>query len=155
MNGSTVWLIPSKVMVGTDGVLKIADFGVSEQLSEYESADTCSKSRGSPAFQPPEVASGSLQFSGFKVDVWAAGISLFLLTTGRVPFEGTSLINLFENIAKGSFEIPPRIAADKPLVDLIRGLLMVDQQERLSVSDALKHRWLDEVDDSSDSSCFC
>ena len=143
---------PSNLMVSSDGVLKIADFGVSEEIDKYQQADTCSKSRGSPAFQPPEVASGGVQFSGFKVDVWAAGISLFLLATGRVPFEGTSLINLFENIADGSFEIPQRIAADAPLVELIRGLLTVEQQQRYSVSDALKHRWLrDDVDDSSDS----
>ena len=68
-----------------DGILKISDFGVSEELDKYTDADTCSKSRGSPAFQPPEVASGTLLFSGFKVDVWAAGVSLYLLTTGQVP----------------------------------------------------------------------
>ena len=52
-----------------------------------------------PAFQPPEVAAGCENFSGFKVDVWAAGVSLFLLTTGEVPFSGSSLINLFDIIA--------------------------------------------------------
>ena len=80
-------------MVSVDGILKISDFGVSEALDKYcrtvtlvvpgchprltltltltryTDADTCSKSRGSPAFQPPEVASGELLFSGFKVDV--------------------------------------------------------------------------------------
>jgi hypothetical protein len=40
--------------------------GVAVKLSAYGS-DVCSKTRGSPAFQPPEVASGSDSFSGFKV----------------------------------------------------------------------------------------
>lgn len=73
---------------------------VAEELQRYQHGDATSKSRGSPAFQPPEVASGCQSFSGFKVDVWAAGVSLFLLTTGVVPFSGSSLINLFDTIAK-------------------------------------------------------
>lgn len=135
---------PSNLMVSTDGVLKISDFGVSEELDKYSGADTCSKSRGSPAFQPPEVASGSLQFSGFKVDVWASGVSLFLLTTGQVPFSGTSLINLFENISRGEYRVPEKIRANAPLVELLQGLLECDETARWSVGDALKHRWLED-----------
>ena len=37
--------------MSVDGILKISDFGVSEELDKYTDADTCSKSRGSPAFQ--------------------------------------------------------------------------------------------------------
>ena len=78
---------------------RLADFGVSEELGRYDAGDACSKSRGSPAFQPPEVAAGHESFSGFKVDAWAAGVTLFLCTSGRVPFEGSSLMHLFEQIA--------------------------------------------------------
>lgn len=38
--------------------------------------DTCTSSVGSPAFQSPEVALGIDGFSGAKVDVWAAGVTL-------------------------------------------------------------------------------
>ena len=57
---------PSNLMVSIDGVLKITDFGVAEELKRYEHGDKTSKSRGSPAFQAPEVASGSQNFSGFR-----------------------------------------------------------------------------------------
>jgi serine/threonine-protein kinase 11 len=40
---------------------------VAEELNRFEHGDTTSKSKGSPAFQPPEVALGSESFSGFKV----------------------------------------------------------------------------------------
>ena len=59
---------PSNLLVGPGGVLKIADFGSAEELSRFNDNDTCSKSRGTPAFQPPEVAQGNETFSGFKVD---------------------------------------------------------------------------------------
>lgn len=138
---------PSNLLVSTEGILKIADFGVAEQLSLFDESDTCSKSRGSPAFQPPEVAAGLEHFSGFKVDVWAAGVSLYLVATGSVPFEGTSLVNLFANIEKGDFSIPPCIADDAPLLALIRGLLAADQAERHSVKEALRSSWLGTGDD--------
>jgi serine/threonine-protein kinase 11 len=134
---------PSNLMVNTDGVLKICDFGVAEELETYAEGDLCSKSRGSPAFLPPEVASGSHEkFSGFKVDVWATGVSLYLLTTGRVPFEGTSLINLFENIDQGNYGVPQALASQPQLLSLVDGLLAHEQAHRLSVREALEHAWM-------------
>jgi len=133
--------------VAADGVLRIADFGSAEELSQFDASDACSTSKGSPAFQPPEVANGGSAFSGFKVDVWACGVSLYRLVTGKVPFEGSSLMHLFENIAKGEFEMPISIKHDEQLVDLITALLQVEQSQRLSIDEALWHPWLAERDD--------
>lgn len=138
---------PSNLLISIEGVLKVGDFGVAEELDRYDEHDTCSKSRGSPAFQSPEVAAGKESFSGFKVDVWAAGVSLFLLMSGQVPFEGSSIVHLFELIELGKYDIPERIAADAKLRDLICGLLVVDETTRLSVQDARKHTWLDGAED--------
>ena len=119
----------------------------SPSCRRYAQDDTCSKSRGSPAFQPPEVASGSQQFSGFKVDVWASGVTLFLATSGRVPFEGSSLIQLFENISKGDFEMPTGAShpnfASPTFCDFLRGLLKVAQAERCAAATAPRARRLE------------
>ena len=133
---------PANLLVTADGIVKLADFGSAEELHRYEASDACCKSKGSPAFQAPEVAAGHVTFSGFKVDVWAAGVTLFLLMSGHTPFEGSSLMHLFENIAKGEFEIPPRLRGDGLLVMLLGALLALDQNARLSVRDALSHPWL-------------
>ena len=143
---------PSNLMVSREGVLKICDFGVADELQWHQEGDHCSKSRGSPAFQPPEVALGFQTFSGFKVDVWAAGVCLFLLTTGTVPFEGTSLVDLFENIGRGTFEIPDAIAERHALVSFLSGLLDVEHERRLSVDAALDQRWL-QPSDGGDEGC--
>lgn len=46
---------------------------------------------GSPAFQPPEIANGHDTFAGFKVDVWSAGVSLWV---DCVTFASTLLIDV-------------------------------------------------------------
>ncbi len=62
-------------------VVKIADFGVAEELDSYSQSDVCTTWQGSPAFQPPEVASGQGPFQGFKADVWSAGVTLLVINS--------------------------------------------------------------------------
>lgn len=51
-------------------------FCVFQALHPFAEDDTCRTSQGSPAFQPPEIANGLDTFSGFKVDIWSAGVTL-------------------------------------------------------------------------------
>ena len=47
-----------------------------QELNQFDQNDECSTCQGSPAFQPPEIASGQDLWSGFKADIWAAGVTL-------------------------------------------------------------------------------
>ena len=94
---------PGNLLLDQAGVLKIADFGVCEQLDMFAVDDTVTTSQGTPAFQPPEVANGWEKFSGFKIDVWSAGVTLYNFVTGDYPFAGDTIFKLFENIGKGEF----------------------------------------------------
>ena len=67
---------PGNLLLTTNGTLKISDLGVAEALNPFAVDDTCWTSQGSPAFQPPEIANGLDTFSGFKVDIWSAGVTL-------------------------------------------------------------------------------
>lgn len=67
---------PGNLLLTTNGTLKISDLGVAEALHPFAVDDTCRTSQGSPAFQPPEIANGLDTFSGFKVDIWSAGVTL-------------------------------------------------------------------------------
>ncbi|TNN78084.1 Serine/threonine-protein kinase STK11 [Liparis tanakae] len=69
---------PGNLLLTTDGGLKISDLGVAEALHPFADDDTCRTSQGSPAFQPPEIANGLDTFSGFKVDIWSAGVTLWV-----------------------------------------------------------------------------
>lgn len=67
---------PGNLLLTTDDVVKITDFGVAEELDQFSRSDLCYSCQGSPAFQPPEIASGKDTWSGFKADIWAAGVTL-------------------------------------------------------------------------------
>ncbi|XP_071800327.1 serine/threonine-protein kinase STK11-like [Asterias amurensis] len=131
---------PSNLLLTTSGILKISDLGVAELLDLYTKDDTCRTSQGSPAFQPPEIANGLECFSGFKVDVWSSGVTLFNITTGTFPFEGDNIYRLFENIGKGEFTMPQGVSP--LLADLLNGMLKANPDERLDTQEVKNHKWV-------------
>ncbi len=107
------------MLLTAEGCVKITDFGVAEELSpyvlpsdgvfstggRYSQDDTCHVSAGSPAFQAPELAAGAETFSGFAVDVWASGVTLWNMATGGYPFEGDTLFTLYAAISKVPYRV--------------------------------------------------
>ncbi|KAJ0047405.1 hypothetical protein NL108_000487 [Boleophthalmus pectinirostris] len=131
---------PGNLLLTTDGTLKISDLGVAEALHPFADDDTCRTSQGSPAFQPPEIANGLDTFSGFKVDIWSAGVTLYNITTSLYPFEGDNIYKLFENIGKGDYTIPEECG---PLLsDLLQGMLEYDPAKRFSIQNIRQHNWV-------------
>ncbi|XP_053159458.1 serine/threonine-protein kinase STK11 isoform X2 [Hemicordylus capensis] len=130
---------PGNLLLTTNGTLKISDLGVAEALHPFAEDDMCRTSQGSPAFQPPEIANGLDTFSGFKVDIWSAGVTLYNITTGLYPFEGDNIYKLFENIGKGDYTIPEDCGP--PLFDLLRGMLEYDPAKRFSIQQIRHHNW--------------
>eukprot|EP00741_Cyanophora_paradoxa_P003575 tig00000093_g3473.t1 len=132
---------PTNIMLTPDLRVKISDFGVSERLKATESSDVVTKFSGSPAFLPPEIATGKEGFSGAKIDIWAAGITLFLMLTGKIPFEGNSVGELFDRIAQGQIDIPESVE-DPDCRDLLAGMLRYKEEERFTLEQIKTHRWM-------------
>jgi serine/threonine-protein kinase len=76
---------PENVMIRSDGVVKLMDFGISHML-DLERLTVTGQLLGSPAYMAPEHVEG--RQLDFRTDVFAAGIVLYQLTVGRLPFEG-------------------------------------------------------------------
>ncbi|XP_047344626.1 serine/threonine-protein kinase STK11 [Vespa velutina] len=130
---------PGNLLLTLDGTLKISDFGVAEALDMFSIDDTCKMGQGSPAFQPPEIANGCETFSGFKVDIWSSGVTLYNITTGQYPFEGDTIYKLYENIGKGEYTIPEEV--EEPLRSLIEGMLQKDAEDRFTLQQVKRHPW--------------
>lgn len=130
---------PSNLLINMDQTLKISDFGVAEQLDPFAADDSCTTSQGSPMFQPPEIANGVDVFSGFKLDIWACGVTLFNIITGKYPYEGDNIYHLFENIGKKEMLIPDNL--EPVMLNFLTGLLCRDFHARFSIKDIKEQSW--------------
>ena len=76
---------PENIMIRTDGVVKLMDFGISHMV-DLERLTVTGQLLGSPAYMAPEHVEG--RPLDFRTDVFAAGIVLYQLCVGKLPFEG-------------------------------------------------------------------
>lgn len=133
---------PQNLLITNCGTLKIIDFGVSRLLSMWTQDDLCSNYEGSPLFQAPEVISSSQRYSGFKVDVWSAGVTLYLMLYGQYPFMDEALLGLYDKILGEKFVVPDEPPTQLALIDLLNKMLDKDHQSRASIEQLLQHCWL-------------
>lgn len=98
---------PDNLLLTEDDVLKIVDFGVSEMFEKSSDMMTA-KSAGSPAFLPPELCiTKHGDVSGKAADIWSMGVSLYCLRFGKIPFERSGVLELYEAIRNDPVEIEP------------------------------------------------
>lgn len=133
----------------SDYQIKLADFGFakfSEDASNLEVA-------GSPLYLAPEllkilIASQSrsqiksMSYS-FPIDVWSLGVILFSLLTGRFPFSGQNVLDLYRSIKKTTLDSDnPFLKEVSPgALKLIAKLLHPIPSERPSAEEILKDAW--------------
>jgi serine/threonine protein kinase len=67
-----------------EGLLKLADFGISKIMSDEMLTTNC----GTPVYMAPEIWAG--QAYDNKVDVWSVGVVMYYLLSGEHPFMGDS-----------------------------------------------------------------
>lgn len=138
---------PENILVGSDGVAKLTDFGIA-QIVGLESMTITGTLVGSPAHMSPEQIDGRKDLD-FRADVWALGTVLYVVSTGGVlPFDATTPHGVLKKIMDGRYEDPRRINphVDSELAAIIAKCLQTDRRERYpdvdAVADALEE-WLE------------
>jgi len=91
-------LKPENVLLDDDLNVKIADFGLSNEIRD---GDFLKTSCGSPNYAAPEVIRGGL-YTGPEIDVWSCGVILYVMLCGRLPFEDDDVQTLFTKISRAS-----------------------------------------------------
>ncbi|KAF7829530.1 Calcium-dependent protein kinase 29 [Senna tora] len=126
--------------------LKATDFGLSvfiEEGKEYRDIV------GSAYYVAPEVLKRNY---GKEIDVWSAGVILYILLSGVPPFWAENEKGIFEAILEGKLDLQsqpwPSISASAK--DLIRKMLTYDPKKRITAADALEHPWMKEGGQASD-----
>ncbi|KAK3555329.1 hypothetical protein QTP86_014927 [Hemibagrus guttatus] len=132
---------PSNLLVGEDGHIKIADFGVSNQ---FEGADALLTSTvGTPAFLAPETLSETRKnFSGKALDVWAMGVTLYCFVFGVCPFMDERILSLHQKIKTQPVELPEHADVSDDLKDLLFKMLDKNPENRITVPQIKVHSWV-------------
>jgi calcium-dependent protein kinase len=118
-------------------VLKIADFGLARRFQRNRPLTT---QVGTLAFCAPELLKGRYHT---PCDLWSCGVTMYLLMSGTLPFNGHTEATLTQAVCRGNYVFwgkPWEDASDKAK-DVIRGLLRYSDNERLSSEDALQHAY--------------
>jgi Protein kinase domain/Kelch motif/Galactose oxidase, central domain len=130
---------PGNVLVATDGLVKVTDFGIAKVLGGSETLVTrAGFVLGTPAYMAPEQAKGTEV--GPATDIYAAGAVLYELLSGELPFppEGNPLQMLYSRIhgePRPLRETAPDVPA--PLAEVVMRALEREPGERQASADRL------------------
>lgn len=127
---------PANMVISSNFALKLADFGCSQLLSVYLESDTVTIWGGSPAYQCPEQYSSTNEngWSGFKSDIWAAGVSIYQLATSSLPWKVCDGREIDLGMLRSDIQtadIDYSAIADPDLVFLLHNMLNRDPKKRM------------------------
>uniref|UniRef100_A0A1J3ESX7 non-specific serine/threonine protein kinase n=1 Tax=Noccaea caerulescens TaxID=107243 RepID=A0A1J3ESX7_NOCCA len=127
-------------------LIKATDFGLSVFIEEGK---VYRDIVGSAYYVAPEVLRRRY---GKEVDIWSAGIILYILLSGVPPFWAETEKGIFDAILEGhiDFESQPWPSISNSAKDLVRRMLTADPKRRISAADVLQHPWLREGGEASD-----
>ncbi len=121
---------PGNVLLTEAGEPKVTDFGLAKLVSEGPKLTQLGAVLGSPGYMSPEQASGEGDID-HRTDVYALGVTLFEMVTGRCPFEGDTASVLVAHLTKAP-PMPSELGVATPpeLEALLARLLAKNPDER-------------------------
>ena len=162
---------PGNLLITCDNTLKICDFSISAQINLFNDYDYCDNDgeddnglsdilntnehanprkfpivQCTPMFQSPEMLAENLKESFIvdnaeKIDVWSSGVTLFQLVSGKLPFNGSTVHQIYENIRSNLYAIVIPEFLDKNLSKVLRGMLNRDSLQRWSLQQIRDSEW--------------
>jgi serine/threonine protein kinase len=94
---------------------------------------------GTPAYIAPEILRED-GYSGFKADIWSAGVVLYAMLCGTVPFKASNMKELHKMIIKGKYHLKEEVSDDAK--SLMKSMLNTDPNSRITISKILSHPWM-------------
>jgi serine/threonine protein kinase len=131
-------LKPANLFLSSDGRIKIGDFGLARDLDrgrlthEGQTVGTC-------RYMPPEQITGDADLTG-AADLYALGCILYQAIAGQPPYDGKTVIEIFEAHLYTQATPLKELANDCPaaIYDLVTRLLAKDPQERPASAAAVR-----------------
>ena len=103
---------PQNLLLDANGVLKVMDFGVARLQGHKTHLTEVGTLVGTPSYMAPE----QLLSEDFdeRADLYSAGVVLFECLTGRLPFEGTTIISIIAHVMRDEAPAPSSLNGDVP-----------------------------------------
>jgi 5'-AMP-activated protein kinase catalytic alpha subunit len=141
-------LKPENLLLSNNMNIKIIDFGLS---NVYEKNKMLKTACGSPCFAAPEMLQGK-DYYGLSVDLWAAGIILFFMVSGYLPFDDINNLNLYKKIIAGKIQYPKFFSGD--LKSLLKKILEVNPKKRAKLKEIKDSKWFNLYNNNNNNENF-
>jgi DNA-binding NtrC family response regulator/tRNA A-37 threonylcarbamoyl transferase component Bud32 len=128
---------PSNLLVSSEGVVRISDFGLAKALSDTSQLTHAQHILGTPCYMSPEQCRGERLDP--RSDLYSLGVTLFEMLMGKPPYEGETP---FELVRKHVHEpVPQELQADstipRPVVALVERMMAKDPDKRCPSAEEL------------------
>ncbi|KAJ3347403.1 Map microtubule affinity-regulating kinase [Entophlyctis luteolus] len=116
----------------------ISDFGLGRMYNP-DNQENLKTFCGTPNYAAVELISG-IPYNGMKSDIWAMGVALYVMMTGRTPFTGSSISQLYSKIKAVDYKCPDYFSGD--LKNLLSKIFKKDPAKRADMETLRQDQWV-------------
>lgn len=127
-------------LISTNNIVKLTDFGLSIKMEDIDQNKKASSICGTPNYLSPEVLTRNTH--SYAIDVWAIGVSTFIMLTGKQPFKSINKKSTFDKIYHVSYTWPPIPHVSETAKSFVDSVLRRNPNERPTVDVLLMHPFL-------------
>lgn len=133
-------LKPENILLDSknNNAVKVIDFGTAQRFTP---GVNMTQTYGTAYYIAPEVLNGNYNE---KCDVWSLGVIMYILLSGKPPFDGEEDSDILKKVKVGhySVNIPELRKVSKEGLDLMKKMLTYDYAKRITANEALQHPWI-------------
>jgi serine/threonine-protein kinase len=107
-------LKPANIILDAAGRPHVTDFGLAKMEHLEKAATQGGGTIGTPWYMSPEQVIGDVRGTDARSDIYALGVMLYEALTGRVPFPGASVVQVYLGILNGTVTPPSEVNPRTP-----------------------------------------